>query len=484
MGKDLLSELDFDLYFNCAQIPDNGEDSGLRWFDPACPDAALAAVFDGCGGSGAKKYARVVLDGESYDNKTVAFLSSRIVSGAVRRWFEKRDHLRVSDLKKQILDELQEYKARFGEVNTLRGNISREFPTTMAAALFECNEKKTRFAALWAGDSRVYLLDENGLAQLTQDDLGGLDAMENLSADATLTNLISLDAPFEIHVFPPTILRKPAVVFAATDGCFGYLPTPMDFEHLLLDALMQADTPSAWETLLQERIRAVAGDDYTLSGFSLGFGSFQALRKALSKRAELVYTQFIQPMEGLTRVEKQAYWLRYRENYYRYFAELPEPEKMRPEPAPASEPVCPASASMPRPAPAAPIPGQPFPHPGVEMPAPAPRPVQENVPDAPAPEAQRTCPKCGNPILPDYLFCLRCGLPLVPDRPDLPMDVSGAAESFAAIAPDPQPAEVSPASAPVDPPAAPAPMPTAQPAASPEADPKKVTLYFAGDDDL
>ena len=52
---------------------------------------------------------------------------------------------------------------------------------------------------MWAGDSRVYVLYEKGLLQMTVDDLDVSDAMKNLSADGALTNVISSDGNYEVH---------------------------------------------------------------------------------------------------------------------------------------------------------------------------------------------------------------------------------------------------------------------------------------------
>ena len=41
----------------------------------------------------------------------------------------------------------------------------------------------------------------------------------------------------------------------ATDGCFGYVPTPMHFEHLVLAALPDARSAEAWSRAVQTRDR-------------------------------------------------------------------------------------------------------------------------------------------------------------------------------------------------------------------------------------
>ena len=63
------------------KIPENGEDSYCFCIRE---DSLLLGVFDGCGGSGAKRYL-------SYCEKTGAYIGARAVAGAVKTWFENSD---------------------------------------------------------------------------------------------------------------------------------------------------------------------------------------------------------------------------------------------------------------------------------------------------------------------------------------------------------------------------------------------------------
>ena len=63
------------------KIPENGEDSYCYCIRE---DSLLLGVFDGCGGSGAKRYV-------NYCEKTGAYIGARAVAGAVKTWFESSD---------------------------------------------------------------------------------------------------------------------------------------------------------------------------------------------------------------------------------------------------------------------------------------------------------------------------------------------------------------------------------------------------------
>ncbi|MDO4417414.1 MAG: protein phosphatase 2C domain-containing protein [Eubacteriales bacterium] len=315
--KQGLYSLEPDDYFvlNGEMIEGRGEDS----FYAACtPYTAVSAVFDGCGGIGSKKYSR-------FSGFSGAYMSSRAISGAMHDWFHdfdggiSLDSQEIGTTMKAYFRDAVKLLHRIGdEPSRIAGMLVRDFPSTAAVALVRKTEKGIELHCLWAGDSRIYLLDEQGLAQLTTDDIADRDAMHNLRADGALTNMVAADGNFSLHhrVFD---LDLPAAVIAATDGCFGYLPTPMDFEDLILSALQEADGPRTFEDTLRREILEVTGDDYTLGFLCFGFGTFDALQKHLKKRKADLYREYIRPMQKDESEElAQELWNAYRENYLRF----------------------------------------------------------------------------------------------------------------------------------------------------------------------
>lgn len=309
----LLSAIDFGMEIFKEKILDNGEDSYLYVFTP---NKGVVGVFDGCGGSGARRY-------EKYQGKTGAYMASRVVSGAARDWFidivKEKETEDVSALQNKIKDYLALCQEIGGRTTALKGSISKDFPTTAAVILMSIENGGICATCFWAGDSRCYLLDAEGLKQLTEDDLGGLDAMENLTADGVLTNVISSSKDFTVH-HKTIFLAKPAVLFTATDGCFGYFSTPMEFEHLLLSALYCAENAENWEAGISEVLQKVAGDDYSLSGAAVGFGSFKNLKGSFEKRYFELLNRYIKDLDGKNPEEKRELWLLYKPNYTKHLA--------------------------------------------------------------------------------------------------------------------------------------------------------------------
>lgn len=310
----ILYTIDFGIEVFKEKISNNGEDSYLYMFTP---NGCIVGVFDGCGGSGAKKY-------EKYQGKTGAYMASRAASGAACDWFiELADGSSSDDvlsLKKKITEYIALCKKVGGRTSTIKGSMSKDFPTTAAIMLMNTNQDGIVVTCLWAGDSRCYLLDEDGLKQLTEDDLGEIDAMENLTADGVLTNVISASKDFSLHHKSIT-LTKPAILFAATDGCFGYFSTPMEFENLLLTTLNSAKNAEEWESGISAVLQEVAGDDFSLVGAALGFGSFKNIKTAFEKRHAELIDKYICGLDAKTLEEKTGLWLIYKTNYSKYLGE-------------------------------------------------------------------------------------------------------------------------------------------------------------------
>lgn len=288
--------------FNLGKIAGHGEDS-----DPILRsgrELGLIGVFDGMGGAGGTVY-------ETPDGpRTGAYLASRLARDVVE---QQMLHLLdpewdldgpavAQDLRRAVHDALVEHLAELkAPTSGLRSRLLRALPTTMAlVGLQRLQADGDRWAThlFWAGDSRAYVLTPiSGLQQLTVDDIRDHgDAMANLREDSVVSNAMSADTDFVVH-HRQVELTAPFLVLAATDGCFGYLPSPMHFEHLLLTALREAPDTAGWSASVQRTISAVTGDDAAMAVLGIG-ADLAGFQRLFAERTARLEHRWIEPLDA------------------------------------------------------------------------------------------------------------------------------------------------------------------------------------------
>lgn len=280
---------------------DHGEDAEPYFRYQRDGHRTLVAVFDGMGGSGG-----AVSRQTHRGAVTQAYDASRLARLAAERWFATLpagalDPSRAAqglhdDLFRVLADRASSLE---GRTSGLVGTLKRTFPTTLAAAVTEQGAHGTRVVALWAGDSRTYILTPSrGLQQVSRDDTAEQDALVALLADPPIDNVICADRDFVIH-HAEVVEMEPFVVVVASDGCFGYVPTPPLFEVQMLRTLASANSSERWMQALLEVLEVQAQDDTSLSVAAIGFSDFGILRQAFAARTLQVEEQFGAPFERL-----------------------------------------------------------------------------------------------------------------------------------------------------------------------------------------
>jgi len=320
------------LTFNVEKVTGKGEDG-----DPVVihnDDYDVVGVFDGMGGAGASQ-----CDGPA-GRRTGAFYGSTLARGFTRD-IAQRDvsllaHGAPGDIAAHIYDELA---TKLNEsagllsmpASKLRSALLRRLPTTAAVAIVRGSGNEVH--VFWAGDSRVYLLaPAAGLGQLTRDHLrDDGDAMTNLERDAPLANCIHADRTFSIawRSFQPT---TGYLVIACTDGCFGFVASPMHFEQHLLDTMAMATTMDEWRERLIASLGKITGDDMSMAVLAVGWPTFEAMRAAFTTRQQLVARDVVgrlvqldhdhaatfarlAELEAERRTAKERAWEEYRKSY-------------------------------------------------------------------------------------------------------------------------------------------------------------------------
>ncbi|BCJ41117.1 hypothetical protein GCM10010168_45850 [Actinoplanes ianthinogenes] len=293
-----------------------GEDAEPTLLLRQSGNAGVLGVYDGMGGAGAR------LLGHTPDGRPVshAFAASRLAHLTVQEHFTGGYH-RQPSLEARLREVFDAARPPGGL--KLRGTITKQLPTTLAVIDYSRPHKSgPRYAAArWAGDSRCYLLTpEWGLQQISRDDSIVDDPLETLMADQPLTNQVAAGLPFRIREEPMGPLPEPCVLLCATDGFFGYVPSPAIFEFELLRALGPAADAGDWGRKLAAWRRRTAGDDATLALVAIGFGGFRGLRSAFKHRFDQLYYEHAEPLRDLENAELDDAERRHRLAEYRHLS--------------------------------------------------------------------------------------------------------------------------------------------------------------------
>ena len=322
-----------------------GEDSDPIRFSNN--DSILLGVFDGMGGAGGAECESDF----SHDgiHMTKAYVGSRIVKEAVEKSVRENPGILFDPNLEVILTDI--IKVRYAEEKEkfppkskggLRRALIKEYPTTIAISCITRTPEEFSIDSFWAGDSRNYIWNQDGLFQISVDDLkGNLDPMQNLHEDAPMSNCIQADGPFKINHKKILVNHKDKfIVVSATDGCFGYYPSPMDFEKALSDSLNAASTLEEFEKNLTTAFAYVTADDFSFSIAAIGFKNFNELKSFLGSPTKLVKEYFSKRRYFEQEVRKTeekiaklrdgvdscltSLWPEYKRNYLKYMESYEE----------------------------------------------------------------------------------------------------------------------------------------------------------------
>ncbi len=309
-------------------IPGQGEDAVCSLLGDR---GALIACMDGCGGSGAKHY-------EKAGNCKGARIASHEVGAALKTFFSESGIAQngFADYEDGTIETALHgcIDSRLGEVlamltddggkSRLKSRLSAELPTTLALLMAEEDQNNPgviETMAIWAGDSRVYAFLPSGLRQLSEDDVvGGVDAEENLSTDAIMSNAITAAGNYRLNI-KRRFFKGPGIYLAATDGCFAYFPSPIMFEGVLLSTLNESSTPKEWMQRLSKRIGAVASDDYSLqyAAFASEEDDFNTIKRMYAERSRVYNQRYGMPLRAMLerddREGLQQLWQEYKAEY-------------------------------------------------------------------------------------------------------------------------------------------------------------------------
>ena len=286
--RSMLQAADFFFCLRGEKDPEQGENSCVYALHEG---GAMLGVFDGRSRPDAAPY-------EKLKNKSEGYLACRAASAAYLDWFEQ-----LGDGEENAARELKPRIRQFLRLcESWKGRDSREegprLPATAAVALCRPARGRIDLQLQWAGDSRICLLDRDGLACLTEDDAPG--------------NLLCLGKEFKLHSARLSMAR-PCLLFAANAAFCRGRETDMETEYLLLRTLQRADSVRAWEDALTAELDEKA----CLCGLAMGFGSFDQMKRQLAARAGDLYRRYIRGLDACSEEEKEQLRLQYQAGFER-----------------------------------------------------------------------------------------------------------------------------------------------------------------------
>ena len=277
---------------------------------------AIAGVFDGMGGAGASTSAG------SENTFTEAYRASRIARrtfllqclpslvDAFR--FGRAESFRTVDVVEALTKELQSRASTMAPASSrIRGTLTKSFPTTLACAEVRITTRQSTslvdVRAIWAGDSRVWVLTpDSGLQQLSRDDVSINDPLEQLRQDPPMNNVVSASVAFTLREHTTT-LTGPCLVICATDGVCGYVNSPGEVELLMLRALSKSISGrEPFERMLFNEFGSVAKDDASAVLVAVGFRNEDDLNARFSERLQRLEERYSVLDRAMSAEERSA----------------------------------------------------------------------------------------------------------------------------------------------------------------------------------
>ncbi len=280
--------------FLCPKVPGSCEDAPPIFVTPTTASLRPTSlgVLDGMGGAGAgvAKFETPRLSISTSE----ALLASRIVRLAVIRALTAEVETTCNGLAESIKVILKktEDDLRLAEKTRIRGTVIKRLPTTLVVSQIHDHStiSGTKIETWWAGDSRAFLVTpEDGLTLLTRDHVQIDDPLEQLRSDPPIENVVNMSTDFYLDE-NSIMVKGPFLLLLATDGVFGYLPTPGFLELGLIESLIDAQKGIAKS--FANFCTTYAADDVSAVLFIRGFSDDADMRSLFSSRLDMLRKRY------------------------------------------------------------------------------------------------------------------------------------------------------------------------------------------------
>lgn len=282
-----------------------GEDAGIAGEN-------YAIVFDGLGGTGGMRCRNAAGEVRT-EAKVASNAAAQAAEAAIREswpsWNLQMKAAKPDARRRVAVKMVRELKRAIDrqlayEMTVWTHDASKRYmPTTMAGwVTFPQDDGKLIAVAVWAGDSRCYMMDGERMQQVSADDADvkpGEDVMtEILSQESPrMSNIICVDKPYRLNC-KCIELDKAALLFACTDGMYGSLPSPMHLEYYMRLAFGEgASMQDAQEALHSFIGSALVVKDDSCTVCGLGYApetqSFAELAGAMLAPADMLDETYV-----------------------------------------------------------------------------------------------------------------------------------------------------------------------------------------------
>ena len=258
----------------------------------------MISVFDGLGGAGGSN----ITSSKDVVN-THAYFGSRILRDCFVQLSNAKNKKVITDkelLKQYIIDFMNDDLVNFSQKDVkMLSKKPTKLPTTFVASLINQSKADLKLDVLWAGDSRCFsMMPGQSITTLTKDDTKDSDDDPlNLKMDSPMINYVNAEGNFYINQNKIKLTGK-NILIVATDGCFGYFPSPIHFEYSLLKSLSESTSIEAWQKKISQDIKNITKDDATMSLIAFGWDNFLEIKDDFEKDYINLKNNFIEPFEA------------------------------------------------------------------------------------------------------------------------------------------------------------------------------------------
>ena len=257
----------------------------------------MIAVFDGLGGAGGSN-----ITSPKGEINTHAYYGSRILRDCIVQLSNAQNKEVITDkdqLKKYVISFINDDLTNFRQKDVaMLSKKPTKLPTTFALTFINQFREELKLDIMWAGDSRCFAMSPGqSLTTLTKDDTKDSESDSlNLKVDSPMINYVNAEGNFYINQNKIKLTGK-NILIVATDGCFGYFPSPVHFEYSLLKTLSESTSIDTWQKKLTQDIVYITKDDATMSLLAFGWDNFLEIKDDFESDFISLKDNFIKPFE-------------------------------------------------------------------------------------------------------------------------------------------------------------------------------------------